>query len=538
MKSNIKYLLLTGTGVTAGLILLEAALLLFWGKPPALKKDRNLIRTYVDVYSPLFVRNGETYSRRQIYCGWRIYKTGTFTGEKQENEKRVFILGESVSYLFDDDDLENRLAQRNPGYKWNVINAGVIGYDSYRISLVFDEILRYSPDGIILLMGNNEGCYDPVKINHWIYEYWGLDTFWITRIITGIMNPPITKKGAEVNRYFESNLRKMIKTCEKKDIPIFLVTLPNNHMMPLSYGKYSDVDFFTGWWLLDKRPRKALEVFRQMAEASVDTKELYNWYMFKASQNLDSPDMADRYITSNRDPARFERNDIIRSLSAESNLTILVDFDRTIMSISGGKPGFDFFKSAFHFWPAVYRLLYIELAAAARAYFNETAEPGDLTGTLSYAADYIAGLGKNSDFAMKEELFNVLVDKTGGQNFEKEKSYLEFMRELYPEWFEGSVKRSVSQSREPSTASGLCKLGEVLRENNDFNKAEICFDRAAETNPELPLVYFFRGLCRYDRGEQGPAEKDFSSLKRLDPAFGWINTAYLDSLLDESRGRK
>jgi lysophospholipase L1-like esterase len=82
---------------------------------------------------------------------------------KQRDEKRILMLGDSVAFGWGIDqgetvsDRVEAILKEETGINWQVINAGVNGYNSKQEAAYFrKEGLRYSPDIIILIFVNND----------------------------------------------------------------------------------------------------------------------------------------------------------------------------------------------------------------------------------------------------------------------------------------------------------------------------------------------------------------------------------------------
>jgi hypothetical protein len=88
----------------------------------------------------------------------------SFAAEKPPNGFRVFLLGGSAAggWPYDlggfsiADHLRKKLEILYPGHAIDVINAAGGTYASHRVRFVFDEIIDYDPDLIVLYSGNNE----------------------------------------------------------------------------------------------------------------------------------------------------------------------------------------------------------------------------------------------------------------------------------------------------------------------------------------------------------------------------------------------
>lgn len=113
---------------------------------------------------PAFERGEE--DGREVYRRTRdhwIPPRQTFLADKPEGGIRVFSLGGSAALGWPHGDagsyarlLERKLARLYPQRSVEVINAAGNTYASYRVRGVFDEIVEYEPDAILLWTGNNE----------------------------------------------------------------------------------------------------------------------------------------------------------------------------------------------------------------------------------------------------------------------------------------------------------------------------------------------------------------------------------------------
>ncbi len=91
----------------------------------------------------------------------------TFPVIKSDSTFRVFVLGGSVAYgeAFGASGsfaywMQKRLKAYYPEQKFEIINCARKGFGSCRVKNIFDEIVGYDPDLIILFLGNNEARDD------------------------------------------------------------------------------------------------------------------------------------------------------------------------------------------------------------------------------------------------------------------------------------------------------------------------------------------------------------------------------------------
>jgi hypothetical protein len=95
----------------------------------------------------------------EAYRGRRIL----FPVEKPPGTFRIFVLGESASAgwphppgeIFSE-YLEQALERAFPERRFEVINVSAHAYAAYRIRLIFENVIRFEPDALVLWTGNNE----------------------------------------------------------------------------------------------------------------------------------------------------------------------------------------------------------------------------------------------------------------------------------------------------------------------------------------------------------------------------------------------
>jgi tetratricopeptide (TPR) repeat protein len=95
----------------------------------------------------------------EAYRGRRI----RFPVEKPPGTFRIFVLGESASAGWPHPPgetfsvyLEQALARAFPERRFEVINVSAHAYAAYRIRLIFENVIRFDPDALVLWTGNNE----------------------------------------------------------------------------------------------------------------------------------------------------------------------------------------------------------------------------------------------------------------------------------------------------------------------------------------------------------------------------------------------
>jgi tetratricopeptide (TPR) repeat protein len=115
-----------------------------------------------------------------VRFAWRFSPPGTasspdlfvMAGEKPAGTVRIFVLGESAAMGTPDPSfsfgriLEVMLRQRHPAVRFEVINAAMMGIDSYAVLDIARDAARHQPDIFVVYMGNNEavGPWSPLVV--------------------------------------------------------------------------------------------------------------------------------------------------------------------------------------------------------------------------------------------------------------------------------------------------------------------------------------------------------------------------------------
>ncbi len=120
-----------------------------------------------------FAAGQDLFERKVLPSGEAVYATAPaktayfnyqeFPAEKAAGSYRIFSLGGSTTAGRPYDDrvsfsgfLRQYLGAMDPSRRWEVVNAGAISYASYRVALLMEELVRYSPDLFVVYTGHNE----------------------------------------------------------------------------------------------------------------------------------------------------------------------------------------------------------------------------------------------------------------------------------------------------------------------------------------------------------------------------------------------
>lgn len=160
---------------------------------------------------------------------------------------RVFVVGESfvkgnhhappqagqLGYGALPDWIGWLLEARWPDGRFEVVNAGASGANSFRLVEIVEEIAQVQPDLVVLGLGNNEGYAPATRFSAELQD-WAL-----YRVVKKSVLPETPKaerpaytlqslRPAEVERSFRANTRTMVATLRAAGAEVVLATLPIN----------------------------------------------------------------------------------------------------------------------------------------------------------------------------------------------------------------------------------------------------------------------------------------------------------------------
>lgn len=191
-------------------------------------KEFFLKANYLEIYDKFFVKEGDYYVKQRssiIDIGNQKFKV-----KKDTDIKRIFVVGGSVAAYYDVSKLYENLEKYIPEQKFEVINAGMGSYDTYREEKILKEIVtsEYKPDYIVLMVGGTDGTlFDPIMINYLPYKYKAFRTSYILNGISNLIMPRYHYNIENVYPYLKRNIIKMVKDVDGK-YPMIFVTVPMN----------------------------------------------------------------------------------------------------------------------------------------------------------------------------------------------------------------------------------------------------------------------------------------------------------------------
>jgi hypothetical protein len=253
--------LITGVAIEASARLIELAVDRWRASRPAPANPFLATRNVVPVFQRS--KDGATWERTKHH--W-ISKRERFLVEKPPGGVRVFCLGGSAAAGWPHDAeasypgfLREMLARALPGRSVEVVNAAGHTYASYRVKVVFDEIVAYEPDFVVLYTGNNEFLESVVYTRAGSQEDDGpLAVLRLSRRMARALAGPPTidiqnysqrdhtinrlsfafgraselredpEQFAAVSDHYRFNLEAMLAEGRRRGIPVLLTTVPVN----------------------------------------------------------------------------------------------------------------------------------------------------------------------------------------------------------------------------------------------------------------------------------------------------------------------
>lgn len=369
------------------LVLAELTLRLFNVAPP----ERPLSEVFAG-HGPLFLQNGKTLSTNPDKKKYFVYQT--FPKDKKRGTLRVFVAGGSAAMGFPlqeiygpDRLISTALDAVETGREHEVINAGGFGYASYRLVPVVEELLRYSPDAIVLMTGNNEFLerrFESVteegalKLLHRLrlYRVFAGAAFFANGK-AGEINWDAHRAGERerelVAEDFRDNIQAISRLCREHKVLLVLVVPPSNLKDYRPYGKSrisletrTEIDRL----LKNEQYEEALALIKKNRKERPDAWLLYEEGHVREGLGKRGPSSHDLW-TRARDldpvPVRIisPMEDSIRRASAKEGV-MPADGGAAFgdAAAAGGAPGDHLFFDHCHPSPAGQRLLAMEILRA------------------------------------------------------------------------------------------------------------------------------------------------------------------------------
>jgi lysophospholipase L1-like esterase len=196
-----------------------------------------------------------------------------FAAEKPSGVYRIFSIGDSCTFGNMDvvypGLLHTRLNADGGGKKFEVINAGVEGYDSrFALARLKEDVLQYQPDLVTIYVGWNdfmksdpEGRGDAgryawlgrvMEQSYLIKAYRKILFFYVRPVVA---RPNVENSPADLQKYdafepadFRNNLTEMVRTLKSRGIKVLVVTRPTVVREGMSYEEIKQQNVVFPWY--------------------------------------------------------------------------------------------------------------------------------------------------------------------------------------------------------------------------------------------------------------------------------------------------
>lgn len=354
-----------------------------------------------------FEQEGTAY---KVVNGRDLYRERelSFSRDKPNGAVRIFFVGGSASAGWPHPDgeaytdyLESALYRAFPNRHIEILNISAHAYAAYRVRLIFDEILAFEPDLVVIYSGNNEfveqrryavagNWYDRVAtIASFSTAYRllrgspTLSSLFPTSSLSaetrggiameqwskieGLPTPLRTDADQfqKVKEHYAFSIRSMLRGAEDLGIPAVLLTVPTNtrDWQPNVSAERAEGERARSWRNVYRAGRAALirgqhgqaVDFLQKAAAADPGHAATHYHLaraLEASGRLAEANVSyDRARDLDANPFRALSafNDILRHLGSEFDHVHLVDADRLFRDASAPHaPGFNLFLDYVH----------------------------------------------------------------------------------------------------------------------------------------------------------------------------------------------
>lgn len=471
-----------------------------------------------------------------------------FSMPKEAGVKRVFVVGESVAWsmgsgaaVFSVPPAGKKTPQSAAG-RVEIINCGMGGYGSQRTYDVLKEILKYSPDLIVVLSGNIELFGEPCPGFRFGLQRSEFRLF--TRLYSLKYGPGEAEHEASL-RIHAARLAKMAGAAKEAGVPIMFCTLPHNIRDWPEFGRvpFENTELAAGYvHYYSGRLRQAAEGFRRVLLADPGEPAAV-LYLAKTLEKLGRKEESAVYFLKRRamrgtmSNLALRRNARIRETAAAGGACV-ADLERLFFDISpAGGPGLSEFLEDLHWRKRHDRLVWEKILGSAADCripgFAKTAPENfkkaevplreESLKRLAYAFAWLneQGLNESSLFELAyiRKVSPGLLQEAGGS---PEKLY-EMLADMRNIW--GKEKRARVETFFPFF---LEHLAETERRSGDRRAALALCERALALLPGNEYLLLERAQVLADSGRLKDAGKDFQRLAggKLGTQAVSLRTAY------------
>ncbi|HZI24984.1 MAG TPA: SGNH/GDSL hydrolase family protein, partial [Chryseolinea sp.] len=342
--------------------------------------------------------NGETWyriSNKNAYSDRNIL----FKEKKEKDQLRIICLGGSASAGWPHPAeetysryLEKVLQNVYPSKKIEVINCSAHGFASYRIRQVFETIIPFEPDAVIVWCGNNEFLerrnYKTSEIKNTLIKFRNnfrslqlvrqlfvepryndtpevTDTFWKKINEEALELRSDSAQYTKVKEHYEKSMADIIAQASQNNIRLLLMTVPVNlrdwepNVSHLGTKKEDSLKWLEAFNegkkdYLTSNYAEAITAFKRANNIAPLHAETLFW-LAKACQGVNDTIAAVDYYIRAKDQdynpfrAISDFNNTLRTLARDHSEVTLLDIEYKMNSYAyKGIPGFDMFLDYVH----------------------------------------------------------------------------------------------------------------------------------------------------------------------------------------------
>ncbi|OGX50850.1 MAG: hypothetical protein A2243_06100 [Omnitrophica WOR_2 bacterium RIFOXYA2_FULL_38_17] len=502
---------------------------------------------YGDIYKKLYkkkFKGGDFVysSQRQYFSDYE-----EFSVKKPDDTIRIIFIGGSFTY-----DWAGHITlpvDLIPGKKLEIINAGMPGYDSYRVEIIAKEMMSYDPDLVVLISGNNE-YFNQQGINltaYYFNEFLARFSFY-RNFKKSIMfnNKKINEENIDqlqlIYLNYEKNIKSIVANANKNDVPIVLSTLPLNFSGSLvDVPEPVDSQFIQGKiYLDDGNYAEAIDVFNGYINDHPGDMLGYYFLGRAHEKNNDHVEAKNNYSLAKNlmavaDTSNTKKNEIVKKIAKEEGAGLLDLEEIFTKSAQNGLTGKEQFRDHCHVWKEYFPVM-------DKALIKTILQNNDIYSKLF---DSNTVKKKLEDYAFNVKLptfkdiaenhmnweritFHAVINSIQANNRFSERSLLcfETLFLMDPaslwniQYSEKSMKNLLSQdpySRSTVLPNNkfsqnwyrvLCHVGEAYRRMHKYEEALAYFDLSVDFNQDDYSPYLSRALTYYSLDKKQKAKSD------------------------------
>ncbi|MCB4791186.1 MAG: tetratricopeptide repeat protein [Elusimicrobia bacterium] len=424
--------------------------------------------------------------------------------------------------------------------------------------LVFKEIVEYSPDLILLLMGNNISKEFLEMNQHLLNEYtrYFYENYWVCRKIFNLTRNKLKNNPKNIGGIyvFRVNYNEILEISKAKNIPLILFTVPANmkDYPPSSPSiPIDDKDFIIARLEMEENKyNSAIEIFTKLIKTEEYKANPYVYfYAAKCFENMSkykkAKEMYYEAIDLDYGVRRHSRiNEIIREIGRQKSY-MFVDIEKIFTEFSeNGLLGFDFFSDPCHWRSAYDELIIPEILKEVSRFsgkgpilnlntdgFNREINRKAISEEASRAILYECNEGFYG-------VFNVFLSAEEGVPLKE--AFVSKLRYIYPkcnkklqaqvglkdniiEYLKLNIWQNNTEALNKNWNVVLWNIGEAFRQMKDYAPALEYFNASINTKSDDINAYYFRGMTYYMLKDYQKARNDWNIVINKDAKYSWLN---------------